>query len=151
MNDGAASEPRNRLFDGLARHAVALISLTVAICGLSYNTWRNEATEAHRNVRQGAFMLLEELGQLQQLSDQRFFAGTRDDTNLVVCWGKVALVRDVAPLVSPRVKERADALFRTWSSELEAFDQGNAEAEKRVAAAIAATRAELLDELKALR
>jgi len=33
----------------LRRNIVALISLTIAISSLGYNTWRNEHTEDNRN------------------------------------------------------------------------------------------------------
>ena len=35
----------------LHNNAVALISLFVAVSSLAYNTWRNETTEAQRNIR----------------------------------------------------------------------------------------------------
>lgn len=135
----------------IRRNAVALISLTVALAGLSYNTWRNETTERHRNVRQGAFVMLEQLGQLQQLVDQRFYAEKRDDVNLIGCWGKVTLLRDMSPLVSKETASRSSALFEAWRSHLPALDQGDAAAEAAIAKAIAANRDQLVVELSALR
>jgi hypothetical protein len=85
---GGAPSP---VLASVKRNIVAIISLVVALAGLGYNTWRNESTEAHRNVRQGAFAMLEQLGQLQQLVDQRFYADKKDDVNRITCWGKVAL------------------------------------------------------------
>jgi hypothetical protein len=123
----------------------------VALSGLGYNTWRNETTEAHRNVRQGAFAMLEQLGQLQQLVDQRFYAGKKDEVNRITCWGKVALMRDTAPLVSKPVQERAERLFAVWSEQLEGLDEGDEGAEKKISAEITALRAQLIAELKALR
>lgn len=38
--------------DQVRSNIVAIISLLLAILGLSYNTWRNEITEHNRNVRQ---------------------------------------------------------------------------------------------------
>lgn len=35
----------------IRNNAVALISLVVALAALGYNTWRNERTEANRNLR----------------------------------------------------------------------------------------------------
>ena len=42
----------------LRSNAVALISLTVALSSLGYNTWRNERTEHNRNIRAAAFEIL---------------------------------------------------------------------------------------------
>ena len=39
----------------LRRNILALISLTLAIVSLSYNTWRNDATELNRNQRAAGF------------------------------------------------------------------------------------------------
>ena len=150
LSDGSVKRP-SAVREGLARHAVALISLFVALSGLGYNTWRNETTEQHRNVRQGAFVLLEQLGQLQQLVDQRFFAGKRDDVNRITCWGKITLVRDMGPLVSADVSTKANVLFDTWSEKLDALDDGDADAEKKISIAIGALREQVLVELKKLR
>ena len=46
------------------RNSVALISLFVALSSLAYNTWRNEATEANRNVRAAGFALIEHIAHL---------------------------------------------------------------------------------------
>ena len=145
--DGASSP----VLASVKRNIVAIISLVVALAGLSYNTWRNESTEAHRNVRQGAFAMLEQLGQLQQLVDQRFYAGKKDDVNRITCWGKVALMRDTAPLVSESARQQAERLFQVWSEQLEAMDEGDAAAEKKISDQIAALRTLLIAELKALR
>jgi len=37
-----------RFLEQVRRNSVALISLVVAVTSLSYNTWRNEATEHNR-------------------------------------------------------------------------------------------------------
>ena len=49
------------------RHAVALISLSIALSALGYNTWRNETTEYQRNVRHAAFKVIDNLGELQSV------------------------------------------------------------------------------------
>lgn len=133
------------------RNVVALISLTVALTGLGYNTWRNETTESHRNVRQGAFAMVEQVGQLQQLVDQRFYAGKKDDINRISCWGKVALLRDMGPLVSREVAAKSQRLSEVWEHELDALDEGNADAEKKISGAIGELREQLLVDLKRLR
>jgi hypothetical protein len=133
------------------RNLVAIISLCVALSGLGYNTWRNETTESHRNVRQASFALLEQLGQLQQLVYQRYYAHQRDDVTRITCWGKVMLVRDMGPLVSGEVAARSNGLFETWSDKLDDLDEGDAGAEKAISGSIAALREQLLVELKRLR
>ena len=48
------------------RDIVALISLTIAISSLGYNTWRNEHSEHHRNKHFAVFEI-KKLIQFQQL------------------------------------------------------------------------------------
>lgn len=142
---------RSPVRDALARHAVALISLCTALAGLGYNTWRNETTEQHRNTRQAAFVMLEELGRLQQLVDRRFYAGRRDDDSRISAWGKVALLRDMSPLVSESASHEAHALADVWRMKLEALDAGQPEAEEAISASIGTVRAQVLADLLALR
>ena len=57
---------RLKLGQQLRQHSVALISLVIAVSSLSYNTWRNEQTEANRNVRTAGIAMLLTLGELGQ-------------------------------------------------------------------------------------
>ena len=148
--DPAAGERRG--WRGLlARHGVALVSLFVALSGLAYNTWRNETTEAHRNVRQAAFVVFEQLGELQQVVDQRYYAGKVSDVNRIAGWGKVSLVRDMAMLVSPASSRQAMRLFDTWQGQLDLLDQGQPAAEREISGAISAVREQVLRDLEALQ
>lgn len=133
------------------KHAVALISLCVALTGLGYNTWRNETTESHRNVRQAAFAILSTLGELQQVVQQRYYAGKGDDITRINGWGKVALVRDMGTLVSPETSRQSARLFATWADNLDRMDAGQADAEHEISGAIMATREQVLRDLEALR
>ena len=53
----------------LQANLLAIISLLIALASLSYNTWRNDATEQNRNQRAAGFALLQELAALQLLVD----------------------------------------------------------------------------------
>ena len=135
----------------IARHGVALVSLFVALVGLSYNTWRNETTESHRNVRQAAFVVFEQLGQLQQVVDQRYYAGKVTDVNRIAGWGKVALIRDMAMLISPSASRQSARLFETWQGQLDLLDRGEPAAEREISVAIAGVREQVLRDLEALQ
>ena len=77
-------------------NAVALISLAVALSSLSYNTWRNERTEANRNVRLAAFEVLKNLGELQVTVNFAYFAKNEQLGNPMAGWGRVALISDLS-------------------------------------------------------
>ncbi len=57
----------NDIPEQIRRNAVALISLAVALTSLGYNAWRNELTEANRNVREAGFIMVQHLDDLQQV------------------------------------------------------------------------------------
>ena len=141
---------RKSFASSIRRNAVALISLAVALFGTSYNTWRNQTTEAHRNTRTASFMLLDALGQLQEITDRRFYGGDHSDANRIEGWGKVSVVRDMAALVSPETDQDAKSLFETWKSHSDELDSGDKPAEEAIAKAIAATRGQVLQDLHEL-
>jgi hypothetical protein len=138
---------RASLAAGVRRHAVALISLAVALFGTSYNTWRNQTTELHRNTRTAAFMVLDALGQLQEIADRRYYGGDHSDANFIAGWGKVNVVRDMAPLISAAAETDARDLFETWKVRAEKLEARDEEAEQAITAAITHTRAHVLREL----
>jgi len=144
-----APAPRLPVRDWTGR-LLALTSLAVALCGLGYNTWRNETTEAHRNVRHAAFVLLEQSAALQELADARYYGGDRGEGSRIAAWGKAGLIRDLGPLVSPRTGAETERLFATWSAQVDALDSGHAEAETAIGEAIAQVRRSALDDLRAL-
>ena len=141
---------RKSLAAGVRRHAVALISLAVALFGTSYNTWRNQTTEAHRNTRAAAFMVLDALGQLQEISDRRFYGGDHSDANRIEGWGKVSVVRDMAPLVSAAADADAMALFEAWRDRSDQLENGDKPAEEAIAKGITAMRGQVLQDLREL-
>ncbi|MEO6689414.1 MAG: hypothetical protein ABIS07_08255 [Dokdonella sp.] len=141
---------RQRFAASVRRNAVALISLTVALFGTSYNTWRNQTTEAHRNTRTAGFMVLETLGQLQEITDRRYYGGDHSDENRVSGWGKVGVVRDMSTLVSPAAEIQGRAVFEAWQANVDKLDGGDAQAEKAVTHAISGLRDRVIAELRGL-
>lgn len=100
----------------LRQHSVAIISLAVALTSLAYNTWRNERTEANRNVRTAGVELLLQLGELEQVS---FFAQFDMDNargNPRRGWAIVLLVRDLGMLLPQPATDSATALYDAWKA-----------------------------------
>ena len=52
---------------------MALISLATAIVGISYNTWRDHQNEINDNMRNAAFVVLSDLGELQTIVNYAHF------------------------------------------------------------------------------
>jgi hypothetical protein len=150
MSDSNATTWRRRFSAGLRRHAVALISLAVALFATSYNTWRNQTTEAHRNTRTAAFMVLDALGQLQEISDRRFYGGDRSDANRIAGYGKAGVVRDMAPLISAEADADSRDFYKIWQANIDKLDANDVDAESAITRAILRTRERVTQDLRAL-
>ena len=96
------------------QHSVALISLAVALSSPGYNTWRNEQTEANRNVRAAGIELLLKLGELDRVV---FFSHFEHDTvrgNSHSGWAYVLTIKDLGALTNEPAAGASKALVSTW-------------------------------------
>ena len=118
MNKNLAS-----LWTQIYQQRLALLSLFIAISSLAYNTWRNESTEAHRNTREAAFIILQELGELEQIVSYRhYFSSSLEpnqlannkDSDWIRGWGKVSFIRDISQLLPNHISNASHSLIKTW-------------------------------------
>jgi hypothetical protein len=146
-------------------NAVALISLVIAVSSLAYNTWRNETTEEQRNIRHAAFRVLENLGELQQVVDLRYYylpfeeATAREGDLRIQGFGSAAMIHDLMMLMpepAPGAGERLHALWVNKFSVLDDLDDAAAhtaaatEAERELTEAIRSARAAVLQVISEL-
>lgn len=149
----------------IRNNAVALISLFVAVSSLGYNTWRNEKTEEQRNVRHASFRVLENLGELQQVVDYRYYylpyegESGREGELRVSGFGNAAMVFDLMMLMPEPGPRAGEALHQLWISrfaDLDDIEQNGAhssaarEAEKSLHQAIVDAREAVLQVLQEL-
>ena len=137
----------------LRRNTVAIISLIVAITSLSYATWRNEVTEANRNVRTAGFALIERLASLDEVALFIRFSGSDASGEAIEMrrkegWIHVIAMRDLCYTMPDAVRHAADNLYATWELSSDALRTPAAYTE--VNAAIELVRTETLAALKAL-
>jgi hypothetical protein len=110
-------------------NAVALISIFIAVAALGYNTWRNETTEEQRNVRHAAFRVLEELGDVQEIVDSRYYylAFQREIASegelRIRGFGSVAMIRDLMMLMPEPGPAAGNALHESWLAGFADLDQ----------------------------
>ena len=105
-----------KFIDQLRRNRVALISLVVAIISLSYNTWRNEASEDNRTQRLVSIQILLKLADLQQLVWHNHYDGdTEDKGNLRTGWTIVLTIKDIATILDSPMPESAETLWVVWN------------------------------------
>ena len=110
-------------------NAVALISLFVAISTLTYNTWRNETSEEQRNIRHAAFRVLENLGELQQVVDFRYYylpfdePGEREGDLRIRGFGNAAMVHDLMMLMPAPAPQAGVNLHQLWLEQFVSLDE----------------------------
>ncbi len=135
----------------LRNNAVALISLTVAISSLAYNTWRNERTERNRNVRTAAFEVLMRAGDLERVTFLAQYDRDRNAGNPRTGWTDVLAIRDLSALVPGPVPARAAELLKAWGDNWEGLGKQDETAVNRIDDAIGGLREASLATLRALR
>ena len=136
------------LREQLRRNSVALISLVVALSSLGYNTWRNERTEANRNVRHAGFQLMSELAELQQVVFLAHYDRDAARGNPRVGWTHVLAVRDLAYPMPDAVRAAADNLHAVWTDEWAAL--GESSSYERIDGAIDGAKREILTAIQRL-
>jgi hypothetical protein len=146
-------------------NAVALISLFIAVSSLAYNTWRNETTEEQRNIRHASFRVLENLGELQQVVDMRYYylpfeeSTDREGDLRIRGFGNAAMINDLMMLMPAPAPDAGETLHREWNEYFGALDDIEAagshtaaaqEAERLLTIAIRDARQAVLEGLKKL-
>jgi len=131
-------------------NAVALISLLVAVSALAYNTWRNETSEEQRNVRHAAFRVLENLGELQQVVDYRYYYLPFDENEdregelRIRGFGNAGMIHDLMmlmPAPAPAAGENLHGLWVQHFARLDELDAAGQHTGSATAAEQALTRA----------
>ncbi len=121
-------------------NAVALISLFVAVSSLAYNSWRNETTEDQRNVRYASFRVLENLADLQQVVDFRYYylpfdeQGKQEGELRIRGFGNAAMIRDLMMLMSTPVPAAGENLNKLWQEHFSRLDDLDTTGKHSVAA-----------------
>ena len=107
-----SAEKENNFWQQVRKNSLSLLSLMVALSALSYNTWRNEATERNRNIRAAEFEMLRHLIDVQQIIDQTHLR--KDGQNLNQGLNRVLLISDLARLTPAPVQQSAEKLRADW-------------------------------------
>ena len=100
---------------------LSVLSLTIAITALSYNSWRNELSEQNRNIRFSGFEIIKESAHLQLVLDQLTYSDNKNNQASITIegWVKIRLIQSLSYFMSPQVKLKADNLFNVWEEHSE--------------------------------
>ena len=142
--------PQDSFIKQVQRNAVALISIIIAVSSLSYNTWRNEKTEANRNERVAAFEILLKLSELQQVVFHHHYDNdTEDKGNPRTGWTYALTIRDLSRVMRPPLHENTDQLLEIWGDNWEGLENDK-ESVDNILEAIEGCREKMLELLKSL-
>lgn len=99
----------------IKQNFLAIFSIAIAISALSYNSWRNERSEANRNIRAAGFEIMKDAAQLQYIVDSTTFSNNPQKTDPIDGWVKVGLIVSLSELMMPDVEQKAIRLKQVWS------------------------------------
>ncbi|MCA1806100.1 MAG: hypothetical protein LC646_12415 [Xanthomonadaceae bacterium] len=129
---------------------VAIISLTVALSGLGYNTWRNERTELNSNIRMAGFEVLTEVGALQRVVFFGHYDRDPEQGNPRAGWAHVLTIHDLSQVIPAPVPDEAERLKATWGDHWHKVGESD-ESVAAINDAIDAYRMAILANLRKLR
>lgn len=134
----------------LRNELLAIISLVIAVIALSYNTWRDEVTEEHRNIRAAEFEMLKSLSELQQLIDYAYLRQDPQHGDLGQGLAHVLFINDLATLTPEPVNNSAHALLLSWNADSEKLASSK-EAGAALSEQVLNTRRAVLESLRDLK
>lgn len=109
----------------LKTNIVALISLVTAISGVTYNTWRDHQNEVNDNMRNAAFVVLGDLGELQTIVNYAHFEHDSEHGNPIEGWKHVIMIRDLSRLLKQEAKNEGEKLYVGWQKNWEKLGDDN--------------------------
>ena len=110
-------------FKQVKANLVALISLCTAISGLSYNSWLNHQNEINDNMRNAAFVVLSDLGELQTIVNYAHFEADNARGNPIDGWKHVIMIRDLSQLLTPEARKSGETLYVDWQNHWQNLEQ----------------------------
>lgn len=128
---------------------IALVSLAIAIIALYHNERLYQKSEYNRNVRTAAFEVLIHLGELQQVVNAIHYNHSANQQLLMQGWGHIALISDLAQLISNPVPTASSGLLMAWKENVESLKETSSA--DSVSQQIDATRQSILTVIKELR
>lgn len=138
------------LIQQLKLNIVALISLVTAIVGISYNTWRDHQNEINDNMRNAAFEVLTDLGELQTIVNYAHFEADKTRGHPIEGWKHVVMVRDLGHLLTPDASKAGDALYANWQKHWENLGEDD-QTELLISDQITKTRKAVLSTIDSLQ
>jgi hypothetical protein len=129
---------------------VAIISLITALSGLFYNNWRDHQNELNHNMRNAAFEVLKDLGELQTIVNYSHYDADSSRGNPIEGWKYAIQIRDLSRLLLPGSQQQGMQLYLVWERDWPALKE-DTKSEQRISQEINKTRDEVLATIDTLR
>lgn len=142
--------PDSSIKSQLRRNTVAIISLVVALSSLGYNSWRNEQSEANRNIREAGIEALLKLGELDRVVFFSHYERDRDRGNPRLGWAYVLTIRDLGSLLPDPARTTTADLVTVWTASWPSLGSASNDSAESISTAIDACRADILSLLASL-
>lgn len=139
------------IIEQIRTNAVAIISLVVALSGLGYNTWRNEASEANKNIREAGLFMMKELTELQEVVLYARFDSDDDRTDIKTGWSHVLAVKDLSYAMPSEVQNDALMLSDVWKQHASGISSNQPESYKEVDESIDEIKKQIVSAINALQ
>lgn len=114
-----------KFIEQIRQNSLAIISLFVAFSALGYNTWRNEESEANRNIRQSGFEIIMHVGELQKIAYLTHFENDQYKESPRAGWTEVLLIKDLSHLMSSETQLKSEELVTAWEQNWQKLGSDN--------------------------
>ncbi|KAG1707669.1 hypothetical protein GQR58_003329 [Nymphon striatum] len=138
------------LIPQIKQNSLALISLFVAFSALSYNTWRNEASEENRNIRTAGFEVLLHIGNLQRIAYLAHFDKDEYRGNPRLGWTEVLLIKDLCQLLPDSTQKKSETLVSVWGKNWKTLSESDEAAVANIDIALNTLRKDVLQVVRQL-
>ncbi len=139
------------LLQQLRNNSVAIISLIVALSGLGYNTWRNEASEANKNIREAGLFMMKELTELQEVVLYARFDREDERGDIKTGWSHVLAVKDLSYAMPEKVQVDAAQLSSIWQTHANGISENQSESYQAIDKSIDAVKKQIVIAINDLR
>ena len=139
------------VLEQLRTNAVAIISLVVALSGLGYNTWRNEASEANKNIREAGLFMMKELTELQEVVFYARFDRDDERGDIKTGWSHVLAVKDLSYAMPDKVQVDAIQLSSVWEQHASGIHLNQNESYKAVDQSIDVVKKQIVTAINNLK
>jgi len=103
-----------KISEQIRQNSLSIISLFVAFSALGYNTWRNEESEANRNIRMSGFEIIMHVGELQKVAYLSHFDKDTYKGSPRAGWTEVLLIKDLSHLMFSDTQKKSEKLVTVW-------------------------------------